>query len=271
MAVNGAIVGVPCGQSQQNCVDKFGCPSGVSPDFTIRRHDTRPAFKVEVEDCDGPLDLTGLVLEANMWANAKLKAAISETDTYFGLADGIGFEQMMVGDIIVFDQVRLPERMLVKGFDERNKLVLVERGYDCTTAQPWPKGSPFRIMRLMNAPAETEMVYDDVEQDDGTTEEQLIASYFVYEWQANDTCLPGCYWLEFKLLKMLDPSAVNMNFVGILQTEITPSFTDPSLTPEDFDCTLGEGVEWVRRFPSCEEGFLIQIIDSPTAEHQCSL
>jgi len=26
----------------------------------------------------------------------------------------------------------------------------------------------------------------------------------VYEWQPEDTCLPGCYWIEFKLLKMKD-------------------------------------------------------------------
>ena len=124
----------------------------------------------------------------------------------------------------------------------------------------------------MNAPAETEMIVEDVVQTDGTTlEDQIITSYLVYNWQANDTCLPGCYWLEFKLLKMLSPSEINMNFVGMLQTEIIPSFTNPSLTPEDFDCTLGEGVEWVRRFPTCEEGFLINIIDSPTSEHQCLL
>jgi hypothetical protein len=47
---------------------------------------------------------------------------------------------------------------------------------------------------------------------------------------------------------------------------ITPSFTSPSLTPTDFGCGLGAGVEWVRRFPVDGEGFLIHITDSPTAE-----
>jgi hypothetical protein len=29
---------------------------------------------------------------------------------------------------------------------------------------------------------------------------------------------------------------------------------------------MGTGVEWVRRFPSDGEGFLIKIVDSPTME-----
>ena len=52
----------------------------------------------------------------------------------------------------------------------------------------------------------------------------------------------------------------------ITSTSITPSFTDPDLTPASFGCGLGEGVEWVRRFPVSGEGFLIQIVDSPTME-----
>ena len=65
------------------CPDKFGCPSDRCPDFLIRRHDTKPALKVSVADCDGPLDLSGLILEVNMWAKGKLKKSITEDDTYF--------------------------------------------------------------------------------------------------------------------------------------------------------------------------------------------
>ena len=90
------------------CSDKFGCDPNVCPDFVIRRHDTKPPLKISVEDCDGPLDLRGLVIEANMWALAKLKIAIDDTIDYFRLADDIGFEQIMVGDIIVMDRVRSP-------------------------------------------------------------------------------------------------------------------------------------------------------------------
>ncbi len=143
MAVKGAQTGAPCGscetQGSSGCVDKFGCPPDMCPDFVIKRHDTKPPFRVSVEDCDGALDLTDdtLVLEINMWARGKLKAAITNTDTFFALADNIGFCQAMVGDIIVMERVRSPEHMLVTGFDENNKLIRVQRGYNGTSAVAW--------------------------------------------------------------------------------------------------------------------------------------
>ena len=203
-----------------------------------------------------------------------------------------------------------------------------------------------RIFRVKDAPAEAEMIFEDVENPDGTKEEDVLtASYLVYEWEPEDTCLPGCYWMEFKVLKMKDvvyflpggnwvgeihqdsnqcfftgssssdgsvklsydqvedvyrlPStvwtgpthvmsdgnvmtgtvhndgSVTLNQTGVPQdgsyddsglvtamnvplSNIIPSFTDPSLTPYYFGCILGEGVEWVRRFPVCGEGFLIK-------------
>lgn len=261
MTIQGASIGVGCGQTS-NCVDEFNCISGVCPDFTIRRHDTKPSFKVQIEDCDGPMDLTDLVLEVNMWAKGKLKSNITESSSYFGLADGIGFQQIMVGDIIIFDRVRLPERMLVTSFDEVNKLVQVTRAYQGTTAQVWKKGSAFRIMRIMNAPAQTEMILNDILQVDGSTSsDQLTDSFLVYEWSPEDTCLPGCYWLEFKLLKMSDDISVS----SLQTTSITPSFIS-GLTPDDYGCTLGTGVEWARRYPLDGEGFLIKITNSPTME-----
>lgn len=192
-------------QSQTNCPSKDGCPPDTCPDFIIRRHDTKPALKVSIEDCDGPMDFRGLIVEANMWALARLKAAITPDAEYFRLADDIGFEQVMVGDIIVMDRVRMPERMLVTGFDEDNKLIRVQRGYHGTTASNWRKGSVMRIFRVLSAPAEAEIVLEDRENPDGTTDHDTIsAAYLVYEWQPEDTCLPGCYWFEFKVLKMID-------------------------------------------------------------------
>jgi len=49
-------------------------------------------------------------------------------------------------------------------------------------------------------------------------------------------------------------------------TSIIPSFSDENLTPYYFGCILGEGVEWVRRFPIDGEGFLIKVVFSPTTE-----
>ena len=84
MAITGAQTGVSCSfnPSGAACPDKFGCIPGVCPDFTIKRHDTKPPFKVSVEDCDGPLDLAdgtnavvdpNLILEVNIWAKGRLK------------------------------------------------------------------------------------------------------------------------------------------------------------------------------------------------------
>ncbi len=336
------------GCTSLNNVDSFGCPLDRCPDFVIKRHDTRPVFKVNINDCDGPLDLTGLVLEVNMWAIAKLKTDITTTDTYFRLSNDIGFNQVMVGDIIIMDRIRLPEHMLVIGFDENNKLIKVQRGYNGTQVANWKKGSFMRIFRVLNSPGETEMIFEDQLQPDGTVlKDQLVESFLIYEWQPEDTCLPGCFWLEFKLMKMKGPSfflpggtwdgakhLVNgMYMTGTIQTDssvqlffdpgtnsyllpesdqwagaihlysdqyytgsvhndgsvplsltnilpmmalacdtcgistasIIPSFTDPALTPSNFGCILGDGVEWARRFPD-SEGFLIKIACSPTTE-----
>lgn len=255
--------GIGCSPQPQGCPDQLGCVPGICPDFTLRRHDTKPAFKVKMEDCDGPMDLTDLILEATMWAKAKLKKTITPSDTYFALADNIGFNQIMVGDIIFMDQARLPEKMLVVAFDETNRLVEVQRGYHGTSIQTWKKGTPLRIMKFIGATAQTEMLFQDILEMDGTTTPNvLMDSFFVYEWGPTDTCLPGCYYLEFKLLKLLDVAPIMP-----LADPIVPSFTDPSLTPTDFGCGLGIGVEWVRRFPVDSEGFLIKITDSPTAEN----
>jgi len=254
--------GIPCGStSSSNCPSKDGCPQNRCPDFTIKRHDTKPDFKVSVSDCDGPLDLsaTNLIAEVNMWALAKLKSNITAEDEYFPLANNVGFEQIMVGDILVMDRVRLPEKMLVTAFDETNKLVKVERAYGGTTASDWKRGTVIKIFRVLNGTAEIQSVLRDILQEDGSTlTDQLSETFLVYTFQSNDTCLPGCYWLEFKLLSM----TVEHAFTSF--PDIIPSFTSADLSPSDFGCDLGDGVEWVRRFPSEGSGFLIKIVDSPT-------
>jgi len=252
-------------------VNQLGCPDpslGICPDFRIKRHDTKPPFEVVVKDCNEPIDLTNTVVEASMWATAKFKSAVAETDTYFRLADDIGFEQSMVGDIIVIaNQVRAPEQMLVTGFDEENKLIRVQREYNGTKAWPYKKGTPIRIFRFINSVGSTEMTYMDIAQVDGTTEEDvLVESKLIYEWTSQDTCLPGCYYLELKLLKMVLPNGSPSNVSSMyLTSPIVPSFVSPSAS--DLGCDLGLGVEWVRRFPVDKPGFLIEIVDSPTNEN----
>lgn len=263
MSISGITTGVsndwPISES---CSSAWGCKANVCPDFIIKRHDTKPPFKVSVEDCDGPFDLsdTTLITEVSMWATGKLRKAIDKDATYFQLADNIGFDQIMVGDIVVMDQVRAPEHMLVTNFDEVNYYVQVQRGYNGTLSRGWPKGNGMRIFRMMNVPAEYETIYDDILQADGTTlQDQLMQSFLVYEWTDNDTCLPGCYLLEFKLLKMQSDEEVSLS----IQANVPPSWTPSTV---DYKCAKGEGVEWIRRFPADKEGFLIQVINSPTAE-----
>ncbi len=252
-----------CNTQSITCPDLFGCPRDRCPDFELKRHDTKPSFKITVSDCDGPLDLTDTVVEVSMWAKARLKKPITVEDTYFALADNIGFEQSLVGDIIVMDTVRAPEQMLVIGHDEVNKFVQVQRGYGGTRVIPHKRGACLKIFRILNAAGSTNMVNQDVEGVDGTTTTELVESQLVYDWVGNDTCLPGCYWFEFKLLKMTVTTP--MLFQATAGTSsVIPSFV--SVSPADAGCDIGDGVEWVRRFPIEGEGFLIRFVNSPTSE-----
>ena len=263
MALN-VELGIGC-SSSSSCVDLYGCPQGIQPDFCIKRHDTQPSFKISVDDCDGVVDLTdeSLVLEASIWCNAKLKKSIDSQIDYISFADNIGFNQVMQDDIIIMDSVRRPEYMLVIGFDENNKLIRVQRGYSGTEVQSWSKGSSLRIFKAINAPAEIQSVFEDVEQTDGTTlKNQLTTTFLVLNWTPNLTCLPGCYWLEFKLMKM--QSIAPIAPITTYEMSSIISFTPSSYGPEDFGCGMGIDIEWVRRFPSQGEGFLIKINDSPT-------
>ena len=248
--------GVNCNSGGGNCPDSFGCDDAPS-NFCIKRHDTKPEFRVNVEDCDGPIpEDDGLILEINMWSKARLKTTLESDVDHFYLADNIGFYQIMVDDIIVVDQIRMPEQMKVVGFDESNKIVFVERGYNDTTPQKHLKGTLLRIFRAKDFPAQIEFVYEDVLQIDGSVKNQLVNTFLVCPWIPEMTCLPGCYWLEFKLIKM------NVSFLNHI-SNISYTF---DLSPNDYGCSHDANIEWIRRFPLSGEGFLIKIIDSPTAE-----
>lgn len=241
---------ISCNITSSGCTDLRGCDPSVCADFIIKRHDTKPDFKLNLSDCDGPIELTDLIAEASMWAKAKLKVGIAGTDTVISFADGIGFDQVMINDVIIFDRARMPEKVLVTGFDEDAKTITIQRGFEGTTAQSWKKGTNLKIMKFVNKTSVTEMLYRDVEQMDGSKIATLTDSFLIYEWGQYDTCLPGCYNLEFKLMK---PSNV-----------ITP-ISSPDIV-ESYNCGLPIGIEWMRRFPSNSEGFKIQIFDTPTGE-----
>ena len=221
-------IGVGCGGSSGDCAQS-GCKS--TPDFCIKRGDTRPLVRVSVEDCDGAVDLSdeNLVVEASMWFDAKLKAGISDSATSILFADNIGFEQVSVGDVVVVARPRSPEKMLVVGVDESAKAVVVERGRDSTSPSEWPKGTPLHVFSFINQLADVEMVMDEVESVDGTSSEVLSESFVSFPWQPSHTALPGCYMVEFKMTMM-----------------------------------EGSSVAWTKRIPLSKDGFLVRVVDSAT-------
>lgn len=223
----------------------------VCADFVIKRHDTKPVFKVDITDCDDPIDLTDLVIEASMWCNAKLKSALTTLTTTISFADNIGFEQLNTDTIIQVGEGRAFERMLIESIDEEAKTVTVIRGQLDTNVYNWKKGTGVKILRFLNNTAVGELKYEDIEQMDGTIlTDQLVRSTLVYEWRPGDTCMAGKYFLEFKVLSML------------LEDEPASS----QISSVNYHCGLGTSVEWARRFPNNKEGFIIEVFDSPTAE-----
>lgn len=242
-----------CSQLSSGCVDKLGCPDDICPDFVIKRYDTLPPLSISIEDCNGPIDLTDCVAEVSMWAKGKIKTAITSTETTISFADEIGFYQCYPGDIIVVSQIRNPERMLVSSIDEVNKTITVVRGYQGTAQYAYKKGTGIKIYRILNATASTETVTETVDNIDGTKSTIVVSSELIYNWAISDTCLPGCYYIEFRLLKMI-----------LLDEGSIPEFIS---TVSSTDCYLGYGVESTRRFPVEKEGYLIKIVDTQTSEY----
>lgn len=243
---------VGCYQTGVCAGDLFACV-----DFSLKQHDTRPAFKVDITDCDLPIDLTDLVIEASMWTLAKIRTSILSTDTIISFADNVGFEQLNVDTIIQVGNGRVFERMLIKTINEEDKTLTVLRGQLDTKAYNWKKGVSVKLIKFLNNPAIGELEYKDIELLDGTVEShKLVRSTLVYEWKQEDTCMCGKYFIEFKVMK------------------ISPIVIEPTLdvgsnvNPDEinYHCDNGANVEWMRRFPNDREGFVISVLGSPTAE-----
>jgi len=231
--MNNAQIGVGCGNNTSNCSDSDDCV--VTPNLCIKRGDTKPIFKISFSDCDGPIDLSeeeNLVLEANMWIETKLKANITDVQTSLAFADNIGFNYIKINDIVITSSARSSEKMIVTNIDEVNKTATVTRAYEATTAKAWDKGTVLYIFRFRDQPAQIESVFENIESVDGTTNETLTDTIFSFEWSSDQTLMPGCYWFEFKLMK-IDPD------------------TDDIL--------------WTKRIPLSSSGFMIKIIDSATS------
>jgi hypothetical protein len=232
------------------------------PDFIIKQHDNRPKFCVDITDCDAPVDLNDLVVEASMWCNAKLKININSDTNTISFADNIGFEQINYDTIIQIGNGRLFERMLVKQINDMDNTVTVLRRQLDTGSYSWKKGTSIKLIRFLNNSAVGEMEYQDVEQLDGNVvKDQLVRSTLCYEWKDIDTCMCGKYFFEFKILKV-DVTAASNYFSG---SNFTSVISGSNLLP-NYHCDNGSLIEWVRRYPNDREGFLIQVLGSPTAE-----
>lgn len=228
-------IGISQYYSTNTCSSSDNCPEGVSPDFIIKRYDTSPSIKVALSDCDGIMDISDpdLVVEVNMWFKAKLKKNITSLETVIYFADNVGFDQLLIGDILYFDHPRSPEYMHVLSINEDTKAITVSRGQNSSNAISWKKGSLLYIYRVVSSQGFIESVYQDLIDVTGSTvTNQLVESNLIYNWKQNDTIVPGCYWLEFKLIKKTpEKSSVFYNFDSVLQYNVgsEPVLISPDL------------------------------------------
>jgi hypothetical protein len=246
---------VNCKSAWINTTDCCNSSIAGTPDYVTKQHSTYPPLRIEVTDCDQqPYDLKDLVVEANMWTNAKLKTALTINDNLIKFADNVGYDSVGPSSILHVSSGRDFERMTVVGFDDVNKVIQVQRGACDTRIRPWLKGTPVKVLRFINAAAASEMVYSDKENIDGTISLNVLQkSFLIYEWKPEDVCFIGKYYFEFKVLKM--------NLLTSLDSiDIIPA------SNIDYHCELGLGVEWARRFPNDKEGFIVEVSASPTAE-----
>ena len=214
------------------CSNASECNSGCSSsDLCIKKGDTLPSLRVSMTDCDGVVDLTdsNLALEASMWFKAKTKAALSNSQDTIQLADNVGFDTIMIGDVIVTNRSRNREIMLVTGINESSKSISVTRGYEDSQEQSWSKGTELKIFRFRNQTATIESVFEESQSLNGEISNDLVDTFLVFKWDSNHTAMPGCYLLEFKLFKV-DPDTAE--------------------------------VEWIKSIPLSKEGYLINVLDS---------
>lgn len=226
-----ADLGVGC-NSSGGCQGSGNCPR--TPDFCIKKNDTRPIFQVSFSDCDGAVELDNenIVVEASMFFKAKLKSQISNSSTTLSFADNIGFDQILIGDLIVVDKPRNSEKMLVVSIDESSKSFTVQRGYSSSPSIPsmpqsWSKGTNLKIFRFIDETAQVESVFEDTTQVDGSILNELTDTILSFAFTSEHTSAPGCYWFEFKISRIM---------------------------PEN-----GE-IDWIKTLP-LSDGFLVNVVD----------
>jgi hypothetical protein len=257
---------------EDSCSPSDNCPIGVTPDFVIKRFDTNPALRVELADCDGPMDVSdpNLAVEVNMWTKSKLKKNITNLETTFQFADNIAFNQILIGDIIYIDHARSPEYMQIVGINEDTKIITVSRGVNSTTPMSWKKGTPVYIYRIISGIGSIETVTQDVISITGSIDKnQLVGSNLIYDWSKNDTLTAGCYWLEFKLMKVIPQnSTIFSNFDSVLQYNVgdEPTLISPELILIDSEFNYKSSTFYLESKSSDYDYFIIKEDDNLTVE-----
>ena len=130
-------------------------------DFIIKRNSTQPSLRLKVYDCDwSPIDLSKYEITASMWANAKLKKDISDSDFEILLADNVGLSAVIPGDVILLKNSAAHELVQVSSIV--NNSIMITRGYFETTPSSWKKGTSIKIIKIMNSSATYDLVREDV-------------------------------------------------------------------------------------------------------------
>lgn len=253
---------------ESSCNSLDNCPANVVPDFTIKRFDTNPSLRVQLSDCDGVMDVSdpNLVVEINMWTKSKLKKNITSTDTTIQFADNVAFNQILVGDIIYVDHPRSPEYMQISSIDEELKIITVLRSVNSTSSVSWKKGTVFYIYRIISGIGSIETIHQDLISITGSVEKnQLIESNLVYDWSKNDTLTSGCYWLEFKLMKVIPQnSTIFSNFDSVIQYNVgsEPVLISPQLLLIDSNFNYKSSTFYLESKSSSYDYFIIKEDDN---------
>lgn len=247
-----------------NCGSSDNCPANVIPDFSIKRFDTNPSLRVQLSDCDGVMDVSdpNLVVEINMWTKSKLKKNIISTDTTITFADNVAFNQILIGDIIYIDHPRNPEYMQISSIDEDLKIISVLRSVNSTISSSWKKGTILYIYRIISGIGSIETVHQDLISITGSVEKnQLVESNLVYDWSKNDTLTSGCYWLEFKLMKIIPQnSAIFSNFDSVIQYNVgsEPTLISPDIILIDSNFNYKSSTFYLESKSSAYDYFIIK-------------
>ena len=163
----------------QSCVNVY--------DHIIKRGDTVPAFIVPLSASDKE-DLEELALPLGvrvyLWFQSRLSAAISSIDSSISLLDNVGFDCVVVGDLVLFldGSGGVNELARVTAIDVDNHTLTLSRGID-GGVRDHEAQIPLNIFRIYR----------------GVGEINLREGTLTYYWTTSGTQTAGEYYFEFEV------------------------------------------------------------------------